>query len=163
MVRELRPWRRLEIGGESAGSTITALQRQFNRMVDDLFAGFDGDRLTSLFGERSFHPPLEVLEEDQAVVVTAELPGMGHDDIELVLTDAGLTLRGEKRSQRSDEVSGRRVTERLYGYFERTVPIGVAIDEDGIDASFKDGVLTVRLPKQPSAVSQSKKISIRNA
>jgi HSP20 family protein len=92
--------------------------------------------------------------------VTAEVPGMEEKDIEVLLDDGVLTLRGEKRSETEDK--NRQFSERYYGRFERRIPIGYEIEEDKIDARFKNGVLSVTLPKTAKAQSQAKRIAIKS-
>lgn len=92
--------------------------------------------------------------------MTAEVPGMEEKDIEVLLDDGVLTLRGEKRSETEDK--DRRFSERYYGRFERRIPLGYEIEEDKIDACFKNGILSVTLPKTAKAQSQAKRIAIRS-
>lgn len=92
--------------------------------------------------------------------MTAEVPGMEEKDIEVLLDDGVLTLRGEKRSETEDK--NRQFSERYYGRFERRIPIGYEIEEDKIDARFKNGVLSVTLPKTAKAQSQAKRIAIKS-
>jgi HSP20 family protein len=85
---------------------------------------------------------------------------MEEKDIEVLFDDGVLTLRGEKRSETEDK--DRQFSERYYGRFERRIPFGYEIDEDKIDARFKNGVLFVTLPKTAKAQSQAKRIAIKS-
>ena len=103
---------------------------------------------------------MDLAETDKEVTVTADLPGMEEKDVELVLQDGLLTLRGEKRSETEDQ--DRQFSERYYGRFERRIPLDVEVQADKAEARFKNGVLTVTLPKNPEAQSKAKRISINH-
>ena len=92
--------------------------------------------------------------------MSAEVPGLEEKDIEVLLDDGVLTLKGEKRSETEDRDS--QFSERYYGRFERRIPVGFELKEDEVDARFKNGVLTVTLPKTEKAQSQVKRIAIKN-
>ncbi len=92
--------------------------------------------------------------------MTAEVPGLEEKDIEVLLDDGVLTLKGEKRSETEDKE--KQFSERYYGRFERRIPLGTEVKEDQVDATFKNGVLTVTLPKTEKAQSQVKRIAIRS-
>lgn len=92
--------------------------------------------------------------------MTAEIPGLEEKDIEVFLNDGVLTLKGEKRSETEDK--GKQFSERYYGRFERRIPLGTEVKEDQVDAAFKNGVLTITLPKTERAQSQVKRIAIRS-
>jgi len=131
-----------------------------NRLFDDVFRGFDIGFPTRLTGDvmRSAWPRIEVTDDDKNVRITAELPGMDKKDIELLLDDGVLTIRGETRSENED--AKRQFSERYYGKFERRVHIGYEIDEDKVRASFKNGLLEITVPKDESAQSRVKRISL---
>ena len=92
------------------------------------------------------------------IKVTAEVPGLDEKDIEVLLNDGVLTLKGEKRSENEDK--DRQFSERYYGRFERRIPLGVEIAEDKVDAHFKNGVLTVTLPKKEVAKPRQIKVEV---
>jgi HSP20 family protein len=107
---------------------------------------------------RSFAPPpastwpaLDLNETGRAYTVTAELPGIDEGDVEVVVRDNILTIRGEKHDERGDKQSDRVYIERSYGRFERTVPFDTQVDADKMQVRARNGVLTVILPKNPSA------------
>ena len=165
-VRDLIPWGRNN--GTQVPSVLhnddrdsfLSLHREVNRLFDDVFRGF-GSGLPSLGNGSAFRagwPSVEISEADKEIKVTAEVPGLEEKDIEVLLNDGVLTLKGEKRSETEDEE--RQFSERYYGRFERRIPLGVDVDEDKVDASFKNGLLTVTLPKSEKAQTQVKRITI---
>ncbi len=135
----------------------------FRREMDQLFDEFlaPAGARTSQFSARSAWPSVDVHENDTAYTVTAEVPGMEAKDVELNLRDNALTLSGEKHQEQSSEEGGRSWTERSYGRFERTIPFGAEIDPDRIEASCRNGILTVTLPKNAQSREKSRKIEIK--
>jgi len=103
-------------------------------------------------------PKLEVTETDKQITVSAEIPGMEEKDVELLMDDGNLIVRGEMKSETEDKE--RQFSERFYGRFERRIPVGMDIEENKIEASFKNGVLKVILPKTERAQSKAKRIAI---
>ncbi|ABB74473.1 Hsp20/alpha crystallin family protein [Nitrosospira multiformis] len=86
-------------------------------------------------------------ETDREIVVRIEVPGMEKKDFEISIEGKTLSLRGEKRFERDTNDSKYHVMERAYGVFQRTLPLPVEVNEDKAEADYKNGVLTVRLPK----------------
>jgi len=166
-VRDLIPWGREEsrvpsLLRDSERDPFLSLHREVNRLFDDVFRGFDGG-LPSVGRASAFGgnwPSVEISDNDKEIKVTAEVPGMEEKDIEVLLDEGVLTLRGEKRSETEDK--DRQFSERYYGRFERRIPLGYEIEEDRIDARFKNGVLSVTLPKTAKAQSQAKRIAIKS-
>jgi len=134
-----------------------AFHDQMNRLFDEFSRDLDlpGMSLSTDFG----FPHVEVSETDKEVKVEAELPGLSEGDIDLTLKDGALILRGEKKSTIEDK--SRRVSERFYGRFERMIPLPSEVKEDQVNAAFKNGVLTVTLPKSAEAAQKSKRIPIK--
>jgi len=130
-----------------------------NRLFDDVFRGFDlmpfrSDR----FSDRAIGwPNIEVSENDKEVRVTAEVPGLEEKDIEVELADGTLVIKGEKKTE--IEEKDRLFSERYYGRFERRIPVE-QVDEDKVSAAFKNGVLTITMPKVPQAQSKVKRIAV---
>jgi HSP20 family protein len=128
--------------------------------------GFDAFR--GRHESRSFAPAarwltIDLSETDEAYTLTAELPGVEPKDIEVMLRDNVLILRGVKRDDR-DEAEGERVyLERSYGRFERTMPFAAEVDVDRVEASSRNGVLTITLPKNPDADATARRIEVRRA
>ncbi|HZV21561.1 MAG TPA: Hsp20/alpha crystallin family protein, partial [Hyphomicrobiales bacterium] len=98
---------------------------------------------------------------DAEAVVKADLPGVDEKDINLTIHNGVLTLRGEKKSERTDERENYHLMERSYGSFQRSIRLPESVDEDKVEAKFDKGVLTVTLTKRPEAVKAQKKIEIK--
>jgi HSP20 family protein len=96
---------------------------------------------------------------DNEVRVSAELPGMDEKDVEVLVDNDVLTIRGEKKSD--SENHGRHFSERYYGRFERSLALPFEVDEEKAEASFKNGVLTVTIPKSATAKDTAKRITIK--
>ena len=108
--------------------------------------------MEEMFGERSFArkelvPSLDLHETDSEYVVTVELPGVRKEDVTVEMTEGVLTVRGEKKSEREEKKERSRYIERSYGSFSRSFTLPANAARDRIDASFKDGVLTLRIAK----------------
>jgi HSP20 family protein len=165
-MKDLIPWRRPENKTPAFyrdADPFIALHREVNRLFDDVFRGLDQfgiGPLPSLASSRANwgRPNVEVSETDKEIRVNAELPGLEEKDVEVTLDDDVLTLRGEKRAENEDK--DRQFTERFYGHFERHIPLGTEIEEDKVEARFKNGVLTVTMPKTERAQSKTKRIAI---
>lgn len=109
---------------------------------------------------REFSPTVDIFEEGNDVVVKAELPGMGKDDIDVNVTDDVITISGEKKSEEKIEKKDYFRFERSYGSFSRSLTLPAETQTDKAKASFKNGVLEVRIPKTEAAVRKVKKITI---
>jgi HSP20 family protein len=162
-IRDLMPWSRE--GGQvpslfrdSDRDPFMGLHREMNRLVDDMFRGFDS-RLPSpgRFSSTGW-PSMEISETDKEIRVTAEIPGMEEKDIEVMLDDGVLTLRGEKHAETDDKE--RQFSERFYGRFERRIPLGFEVQQDKVVADLHNGVLSVTLPKSEKAQSKAKRIAV---
>ncbi len=136
-----------------------SLHREVNRLFDDVFRGFELPSTLGRFsGLGTSWPNMEISNADKEIRISAEVPGLEEKDIELLLEDGVLTLRGEKKSGTEDKE--RQFSERFYGRFERQIAVGPDIQQDKVTASFKNGVLTVTLPKTERAQSKAKRIAI---
>jgi HSP20 family protein len=134
-----------------------SLHREMNRLFEDFGRGFG---LGPLFGPEGFEPRIDVRETDDEVLVTAEIPGLEEKDFELSLSAEALTIRGEKRHQHEEKGSVHRF-ERSYGAFERTLPLPCEVEADKASATYRNGVLSVTLPKAPSARRRVHRIEVR--
>ena len=114
-------------------------------------------RIASSIELRATWPSVEVSETDKEIEVTAELPGLDEKDVQVELANGVLAIAGEKKTEIEDK--DRLFSERHYGRFERRIPVE-DVDEAKISAAFKNGVLTVTLPKVAPAQSKVKRIAI---
>jgi HSP20 family protein len=170
-MRDLIPWMRPRaLARTGDADPFTSLQREMNRLFEDVWRdnawrdwgglSWSGSAPGSLAPGGNW-PSLAIAEDDKAYTVTAEVPGMEEKDVELSLAGDSLTIKGEKKSETTDEA--KKVSEHFYGRFERRLPLGTDVDREKVTAAFKNGVLTVTLPKLPAAVTQTKRIPIAKA
>jgi HSP20 family protein len=103
-------------------------------------------------------PTVDLIDQNGEYLLTAELPGMTQDDIEVDVQDDVLTLRGEKSESAEHEDKDHRLYERSYGSFERSFTLPRAVDSEGVTADYENGVLTVHIPK--TEVAKGRKIAI---
>jgi HSP20 family protein len=157
-VRDLVPWNRardVSVRRGKEANPFLALHREMNRLFDDVFHGFD---LAPFGFDRVFGwPSIEVSDTDKEMKVTAELPGLDENDVDVELANGVLAIKGEKKTETEDK--DRLFSERYYGRFERRIPVE-DVEEDNVSASFRNGVLTVTLPRTAHAQRQVKRIAI---
>jgi HSP20 family protein len=101
----------------------------------------------AVIGTSRWLPSADVHETDDELIVTAEVPGLDREDLDLMISPEGLTIRGEKREESEDKRKDFYVSECRYGSFVRTVPLPPGLDVDRANARVKNGVLTVKFPK----------------
>ncbi|MFO7816639.1 MAG: Hsp20/alpha crystallin family protein [Thermodesulfobacteriota bacterium] len=107
-----------------------------------------------------FIPAMDVQEKNGKLVVKAELPGLEAKDVDVSIENNQLIIKGEKKDEKTEDKEGRSYSECSYGAFYRTIPIASEVDADKIKAKFKNGVLTVKVPKKAKA--EGRKIAIEN-
>jgi HSP20 family protein len=133
------------------------LRRRIDRVFDQAWRGFP---LTPTWSHGRFRPRADMSETDREVRLSIELPGMARDDVEVLVTDDILTVKGEKRSATTKEARGYAMTERSYGSFERNFHLPAEVDPDKAGAAFDSGVLTITLPKKAAAKKPERKIAV---
>jgi HSP20 family protein len=129
-----------------------------NRLFDEVSRGF-GLPAGGLVGSTGW-PIVDVAETEKEIRVTAELPGLTEKDVEIVLNDDVLTLKGERKAEKDGEKDGVVFSERFFGRFQRMIPLAAEVDRDKVSASMKDGVLNIVLPKSATAKEKAKRIPI---
>lgn len=141
-----------------------SFRNEMDRLFDSFFSG-----MPALSGFRQAFPPmqgltpnLDVKETDKQVIVKADLPGIDEKDISLTIQDGILSLRGEKKSEKTSEHENYHIMERSHGLFQRAIRLPDSVDENKAEARFDKGVLTVTLPKRPESVKAQKRIEIRS-
>jgi HSP20 family protein len=108
-------------------------------------------------------PAADVAESEKGYEITVDLPGMDEKNIEVQLSNGNLTIKGEKKEEKEEKKKDWYLSERRYGSFQRAFRVPDGVNADKIEANFKNGVLTVSLPKSPEAVKNEKKIPIGKA
>ena len=108
-------------------------------------------------------PAMDIVENDESLMLTAELPGMTQKDIDVSVENGVLTVKGEKAEERREEKKENKIHlyERTYGSFQRSFALPPTVDGNGITAKFDNGVLTLNMPKTPAAKASAKKIEIK--
>jgi len=163
--RDLIPWSRQEnrapvpvSADRGRGeSPLLSLHREVNRLFDDVFRGVGVPALGG-FEQTLSWPHVELGESDKEIRVTAELPGLDEKDVDITVEEGVLTLRGEKRSEVEDKDRG--YSERSYGRFERRIGLPRDIEQDKASATFKNGVLTITLPRSAAANENVRRIPV---
>ena len=153
-VASVLPWReRRDPGRED----VLALRRDADRWLEPFFE--DTRHLFPEITDFAWTPSADVRETDRELIVTAEVPGLDRDDLDLSITPQGLTIRGEKREEAETRRKDYQFVERRYGSFLRKVPLPPGLDLDRAEARVKRGVLTVKIPKT-GAFSTMRRIPI---
>ena len=146
----------------------TGVFDDFRKEMDDLISGFFGGERRWPTPSRAWtnlpagvvNPAIDVTENDDSITLTAELPGLAEEEVDLTVREGMLTLKGEKKHERDEEKDNVHMTERAYGSFQRSMPIPDRVDAEKISARFDKGVLKVVMPKKAESVAPSRKIDI---
>ncbi len=156
-VREERP---LDVWGENR--LFSHMGLGFDRLFGDFFGG---GLLRRLWPEAQgvYSPRIDVKETVDAVKIAAEMPGIDEKDIDVSLHDGFLTISGEKKFVKEENELGYYRMERSYGCFTRDIPLPDTVETDKVAAAFKNGVLTITVPKSRKAIEHSRKIPISAA
>jgi HSP20 family protein len=146
---------------------LSRTRREMERLFEDFMGAPFGIRWPErLFGRWPAEldvraPALDVFEEKDSVVVKAEMPGMSKDDLAVEVTGDVLTLRGEKKKEEKVEEGDYYCQERMYGAFSRSVRLPVEVKADKAAATFKNGILELRLPKSDQAKRQRVSVKVK--
>ena len=137
-----------------------SLRRDMERMFEDFSREWGWSPSAAPGAGMATAPRLDVSETDTELKIEAELPGVDEKDVEVVLTNDRLTIKGEKKHEKEEKKKDYHLVERSYGSFARTVGLPFDADPEQVKASFANGVLTVTLPKPPEVKAKEKKIQI---
>ena len=157
-------------GRQEALSPLDALRREVDRLFDDFrpagwrlpFRRPSAFELTWPRPEGwQVVPAMDMVEKEDAFEITAELPGLDEENVEIKLASGNLTIKGQKKEEKEEREKEYYLSERRYGSFQRVFRLPDGVDTDRIDASFRNGVLTVTLPKSPAAKQSEKQISVK--
>jgi HSP20 family protein len=136
------------------------LRREIDQLFDDFFRGFGFPVLADRMPAAMMAPRLDVSETENEIQIAAELPGIDEKDVEVTLVDDLLTIRGEKKAARKQDERDYRLMERSEGMFVRSLRLPFAAEASEIKASFKDGVLTITIPKPKEVREKVQKITL---
>lgn len=176
-LKKFSPWNwlRKEAAGQSGevpvvqrGSTpthpLSGLHQEIDRLFDQTLREF-GTGFPSLFERGNlpefFRPSLDISESPEEYTIKVEAPGVDRDDVSITVEDDALIIRGEKREENRREEEAYHYTERSYGSFQRVLALPEDADRDKVNASFRDGVLTITVGRSASAREGAKQIDIQ--
>ena len=141
---------------------FAGFRREMDRLFDDFFTPAEPRSFAARAGGVVW-PSIDVEETKAGYHVTAELPGIDQRDIELNLRDDLLTISGEKKEEKTSGNGPRAWSERTYGRFERTIRLPGEVEAGKVEAKFKNGVLTIELPRSAKAQQSTHKIEVKGA
>jgi len=129
-------------------------QREFDRFFREAFSP------TGEVSTRTWAPPVDIYENGDSLVLKAEVPGINPDDVEIRVEDNTLYLKGERKFEKEVKEQNFHRVERSYGTFTRTFSLPNSVDADKVSANYKDGVLTLTMPKKEEAKPKTIKINV---
>jgi HSP20 family protein len=135
---------------------LQSFQDEMNRMFNQFFQGGTGEEAG--WGVRTWAPPVDIYETDDAVILKAELPGVSKDDVSIEIHQNTLILRGERKHEAEVKEDRYHRVERAYGTFQRSFVLPTVVDQEHVQATYHDRVLELRLPKSEAA--KPKRIAI---
>lgn len=141
-------------------TTLSPWFTDFDRFFDEAFAPMRAASASKETEERPWAPAVDVREDNQKYLITADLPGVDQKDVEVKLDDGRLTISGERNFEKTTDEENYHRVERSYGSFSRTFTVPDLVDSDNIDAKYANGVLTLTLPKVAEAPKKKRTISV---
>lgn len=161
-TRSVRPHN----GGQKRGlRPLMGLREDMERLFDNWFNEplLSGLKPLETVEERvgMYVPRVDITENDKTIKITAELPGVEEKNLDISLTDDTLILKGEKSEETKGEEKNYRWQERFYGSFQREIPLSCEVEADQVKAHFKNGILSITLPKTAKAKQKVRKINVK--
>ena len=139
------------------GDPFNAFRREMDRLFESFGreVGWPGAATSAAMA-----PSIDVSETESELKIEADLPGVDEKDLDLVISDNILTIKGEKKTETEEKKKDFHLVERSYGSFSRSLALPFAVDPNQAKATFKNGVLSISLPKPPEVKAKAKKIAI---
>lgn len=137
---------------------LTGIREDMNRLFDSFFSGLPEQRRGLLEGE--WAPSIDIAETDEDIVVTAELPGVKQEEVDITIADGVLTLKGEKKEEKEVKEKNYHRIERTYGSFQRSISLPTGTEAGKAKATYKDGILRITIPKVEEAKPKQIKIDV---
>jgi HSP20 family protein len=160
----LRRWQADEDPFYGFRQQMDSLHRDMDRLFEEMVNDTDrGSIFPRALGREMMMPVIDEIEDDKAFHVSIELPGMHEKDVDITLSGRTLTIRGEKKQEKEEDGKDFYRRERSFGSFRRVLELPGEVDESKIDASFKNGVLRIELPKTKEARDKTKHIAVKAA
>ena len=138
-------------------SNLVTAQRDFDRLFKEAFNPFFGE---SELSTHTWAPPVDIYETENDIVLKAELPGVDPKDVEVRVEDSTLYMKGERKFEKEVKNENYHRVERSYGSFARSFSLPNSINAEKVKAEFKDGLLTLTLPKREEAKPRAIKIDV---
>lgn len=135
---------------------VDSFRREMDRMFEDFFGKEPNAGESSL----SWYPSVDIKETKDEFVLMAEVPGMSKDDIKINISENTLTIKGEKKEEKKEDDHNYHRVERRYGTFQRSFTLPTQIKGDKVKAAYKDGVLTITMPKKEEVKPKEIPISV---
>ena len=129
--------------------------------LDDVFDNFGLTSFRGFGGENGLSMNVDYSETDKDILISAEVPGVKAEDIDVSLHGDRLTIKAEKKSERDEEKENYHISERSYGSYARTFTVPEGVDPEAVKADIKDGVLKLTIPKPAEAQTRAQKIKVK--
>lgn len=186
-IKKLAPWNWFRKEQEDAGHQVpvrhpaslaptmgydhplASFHREFDRLFNSMLQGFGrapigfDDLGRPALSPEILKPTVDIASAEKEYTVTVEVPGVNEDDVKLELSDGNLTIQGEKKREKSSRDKDYFCVERSYGAFRRVLSLPDDVDQDGIRAAFRNGVLTITMPRRALPQSKVKRIEVQRA
>ena len=159
-LRDIIPFGKKKIDVQrDEDNPFAMIQREMNRIFDSFSRNRGFGEFPEVTG--TFAPRMDVSEDAKSFIVRAELPGVSEKDIDLSLSGDTLTITGIKTKEKEEKGRNYHYSERTYGSFSRSLPLPRQVDAGKVSANFRNGVLTITLPKSSAALEERKKIAVQ--
>jgi HSP20 family protein len=149
-------------GEDKGGDVFSNLHRQIDRVFDDFTQGGHWPFPGLSAGNGKLTPRVNVSETEKEIEVTAELPGVEEKQIDVNLVGDMLTIKAEKQTEEEKTEKDYHLVERSHGKFERSMRLPCEVESKSVNATFKNGVLTIKLPKSPEVKAKTQKIAVQS-
>ena len=149
--------------------SLSRFHQEIDRLFYQAFRGFDmspfgfNRQLGSIMSDGMLKPTLDLGATDQAYTISVEVPGVDEKDVKVEIANDTLTIRGEKKQETEEKDKNYYRMERSYGSFQRVLSLPEDADQEGVAATFKNGVLTVSMPRKAAPQAHVKQIEIQSA
>ncbi len=164
-IRDLLPLGRISVPVTRGSNPIVSFQDEVNKLFSDFFGDLSLPSWARISSEPSFaiSPAMDVTENNKEFKVSCELPGMEAKDVQISASEGYVTIKGEKKEEKKEEREGYYRQERSYGSFQRVVALPDNANFEKAEASYKNGLLTLSIPKKAGAQGKERKIEVKQA